>query len=1204
MSLEIKINLQELTSKIVEAARAIEIACKRNEPLCHEENLRIKVEELLQEYAWSKLGVPSPIWEYRVDVGTYVKHYGRIDSLYGLVLFEYKKPYPGLKSDKVKNEAIRKIIDEYIPGLLRDNRIKALIENTKKKGLVPCISAIILDGLRVVFIEYNVETGKYKIEPEIGYYNIDVPTVRRIIRTVLASWRRKLDAKLLASEFGYASTIAKQAVRTLYEKIEKPKSNKTKKLLDEWIKLVSQAYPVTSPELKRIAEYYGFTSTEIEQINGAKLFYAIQTYYSLILKLLAAEVASRFYDSAFVSFIEEIKKIVDNPTELLSYMTLLENGYVYSWYGIKNFIEGGMFSWYLDEWDEEVYKVIKAIINSLSEFDVETLTLNLSLARDMFKLLYEELIPREEIRKFLGFYTTPDWLAELILDELGINCKGFINIEKQGKDPLDLRFLDPGVGTGTFLTLIIQRFGEYLIKKYSKNGALNPEKANTALRKIVKNVIGFDIDILAVLTARTNYLIALAATGLLEHKGGEQIEIPIYLANSILTAEEVKDSRIVTVNGKTKTIEVAKIVTSIDTFYVPLRLLKEGIALNLLSELRDCIESKLSFSNPRVKDIIEKYGLDIFEAKVLEEELYNKLLKLEKENLDKVWIPIIKSYIVPTIYRNQFDYIVGNPPWIPFRDITNVNYQNLIKSYARDYYSLVRDEKLMTHIEMATLFFVRTMDLYLKDGCLIGFVMPKAIFSGDHHDRFRRHEVEKINYKLLKIIDCEKVDPLFYAPACSVIAVKGEKTEYPVNVLIVKGKLPADIHKIIPLSEAKAKEYLTFKDDKLYLNIVGERSYLSTVKLEKMEKVRSDYYQEFYQGATIVPQPCWFVDIVDIPSSDLVVVKTSKRAIKRTEKSGSPYKGVNLGPLPVEKDYLYGVFTSNEILPFVHIEPNIVILPVSVENNTYKVLVKDEIKGKGHIYMHKWLEKVEEIWEKVRGEKAKKMSIYERIDYQHLLTNQNPKAKYALVYARAATNMVSAIIDIEKVKNITINDVNINLNGIVIDNTLYRYYTDEKNEAYYLCAVLNSSVLNELVKPMKPPSKGGKRWGKDFHKKPLEFPIPKYDENNDLHRRLAELGKMAYERAWSILGMLLDKKYVKILKDKGFLDYNELGELRDEIREQLNDILAEIDSLVLKLLSESGITPSIGNTRSKRGKKHRRGNNPQTSTLDMFFKED
>jgi len=47
----------------------------------------------------------------------------------------------------------------------------------------------------------------------------------------------------------------------------------------------------------------------------------------------------------------------------------------------------------------------------------------------------------------------------------------------------------------------------------------------------LKNIVGFDLNPLAVLAARTNYLIALGK--LIKYKRGE-IEIPVYFADSIL----------------------------------------------------------------------------------------------------------------------------------------------------------------------------------------------------------------------------------------------------------------------------------------------------------------------------------------------------------------------------------------------------------------------------------------------------------------------------------------------------------------------------------------------------------------------------------------------------------------------------------------------------------------------------------------------
>jgi hypothetical protein len=97
--------------------------------------------------------------------------------------------------------------------------------------------------------------------------------------------------------------------------------------------------------------------------------------------------------------------------------------------------------------------------------------------------------------------------------------------------------------------------------------------------------------------------------------------------------------------------------------------------------------------------------------------------------------------------------------------------------------------------------------------------------------------------------------------------------------------------------------------------------------------------------------------------------------------------------------------------------------------------------------------------------KEKKMTIYEWLDYQHKLSVQNPRAKYKVAYLTSGTNLVATILDTGFVLK-----ENSLLNGVVVGHTLYFYDTDNAEEAYYLVAVLNSSILDELIKPMQ--SKG------------------------------------------------------------------------------------------------------------------------------------
>jgi type I restriction-modification system DNA methylase subunit len=96
--------------------------------------------------------------------------------------------------------------------------------------------------------------------------------------------------------------------------------------------------------------------------------------------------------------------------------------------------------------------------------------------------------------------------------------------KKDALAPLDLKLLDSACGSGTFLVLAIGRLRQYVEEHWVDKGA--------ALRRITKNIVGFDLNPLAVIASRTNYLIALG--DMLREKGDEPIEIPVYLADSVL----------------------------------------------------------------------------------------------------------------------------------------------------------------------------------------------------------------------------------------------------------------------------------------------------------------------------------------------------------------------------------------------------------------------------------------------------------------------------------------------------------------------------------------------------------------------------------------------------------------------------------------------------------------------------------------------
>jgi len=314
---------------------------------------------------------------------------------------------------------------------------------------------------------------------------------------------------------------------------------------------------------------------------------------------------------------------------------------------IENFLEGDYFSWYLDELDKDLGDAIAELIRVLSDYEIATPQLEPEFARDLLKRLYQNLVP-SDLRHRLGEYYTPDWLANLILDEVGLSLD---NLRKMGEEdplkPLGLRVLDPACGSGTFLILYISRLRRYAEEHFLLDALLN---------YVLDNVVGYDLNPLAVLTARTNYLLAIA--DLLAYARGS-IEIPVYLADSIMIEKRAG------LYGNTYVLR-----TVVGEFEIPVTIVEKGLLQRILAEIVGYLESRYSVEDFK-KRMEYAYKLDQKEISILAR-FYEKLLKLEEEGKNSVWISIIRNAFAP-ILKGKFDYVVGNPPW--------VNWENLPEEY-------------------------------------------------------------------------------------------------------------------------------------------------------------------------------------------------------------------------------------------------------------------------------------------------------------------------------------------------------------------------------------------------------------------------------------------------------------------------------------------------------------------------------------------
>jgi SAM-dependent methyltransferase len=387
--------------------------------------------------------------------------------------------------------------------------------------------------------------------------------------------------------------------------------------------------------------------------EAERFFFVLHTYFALLVKLLAWLALSRHMGVRLGAPSFAGLTGADGAT-LRRHLQEMESGGIFRAYGILNLLEGDFFAWYLYAWDDTIEDALRAILKRLDEYDPTTLTLLPEETRDLFKKLYHYLLPRE-VRHNLGEYYTPDWLAWRLLSQVDnefFRGGAQPNETRMRRKLLSTRFLDPACGSGTFLILIIARMlalGREL---------LVPEEE--LLQSILCNVVGFDLNPLAVLTARVNYLLAIA--DLLEHRRGD-ITIPVYLADSVRTP---------TLGEELFSHDAYEFPTAVGTFLVPAALCapeRFDRFCGLLEEsLRGGLDADAFVHHCKSAIPLEPHGWDE-RALALTRDLYEKMLALHRRGMNGLWARLLKNNFAP-LTVGQFDYVVGNPPWVNWEHLT------------------------------------------------------------------------------------------------------------------------------------------------------------------------------------------------------------------------------------------------------------------------------------------------------------------------------------------------------------------------------------------------------------------------------------------------------------------------------------------------------------------------------------------------------
>ena len=741
--------------------------------------------------------------------------------------------------------------------------------------------------------------------------------------------------------------------------------------------------------------------------------------------------------------------------------------------GLRGIVETDFFSWPGEVGGEPL---LAAVARRLTRFDWE------QAPADIAAILYETVIPADE-RRQLGEYYTPAWLARAITNEAVT-------------DPLAQRVLDPACGSGTFIAEAVGRYVEA-----AQSADIGAHRALDGLREAV---VGIDVHPVAVHLARSAW--ALAAQPLIERAReagfSGSVSAPVYLgdslqlrydAGSLLGEAEVRiaigDEQGRELIFPTSLVERAEVFDAVT-----------GAAADAIARGDDPLPELAQF------DLSENERHSLAPAMRMMRELHDS-------GRDHIWAYYSRNLVRPVaLARRKADVIVGNPPWLNYNQTVDVLRRELERQ-SKDLYDIWVGGRYATHQDVAGLFFARCVDLYLDEGGVIGMVMPHSILRAGQHAKWRsgrwqqqiqtdhgRARVDRlrVDFKQALPWDLEQLEPNDFFP-------------FPASVVFAR-RLGAD-----PTAQPGSVEAATARplagDVEVWRGVPGAHDVRRTIVSlgpEVREGDGSPYRDLAAQGATVVPRCLFFVEEVEEIEKPPVMraPRTMMTNPRRGPQDKAPWRDLDLSALAsntIENDHVFEVVLGESIAPYVARSRRNAVLPVRRSNGDVLTLGETDFV-EGGIELLPLSERMRDRWRAIsrlweaHKQPVNRLKLWEQLDYRRKLSRQLAWRETASVgacrvlYASSGHPTAAVLRD----------------RDAIVDYTLFWMPCESEQEAAYLLAVINSSVLREAAEPFMP--KG--LWGARHVQKHLwNLPIPRFDPDEPLHAAIADAGEAAAEGA-------------------------------------------------------------------------------------------
>ena len=764
--------------------------------------------------------------------------------------------------------------------------------------------------------------------------------------------------------------------------------------------------------------------------------------------------------------------------------------------GLSGVIESDFFAW-----PDEVggHDLIKTLARRVARFDWQ------NAPPDIAAILYETVIPPDE-RRTLGEYYTPHWLARTMVSELV-------------DDPLNQRALDPACGSGTFVAAAVTHFLEAANPALSLRGAqrrgnldgvaqrLNdtpsaPERDCHAalamtdgthssldpkelLDRLRDAVTGIDVHPAAVHLARAAWALAArpAINAAVQAGYDASGSAPVYLGDALqlrfrtgdLFAAQQVTIQVEDESNSTLTFPVS-LVDRADTF--------DSLMSQVAADIERGDDPLLALDDHGINDKQERQTLT---------QTIATLQRLHREGRNHIWAYYTRNLVRPVaLSRTKVDVVIGNPPWLNYRNTASI-LRDELERQSKSLYGIWQGGRYATHQDVAGLFFARSVDLYLKDGGVIGMVLPHSALQSGQYAKWRtgawtskpvgrgRNRTPQrtiaVDFGYKPAWDLEQLQPNTFFPVASCVVFAehqgegGTATPLAGSVERWQGKAGAD-------------------------DVRRERSGITDTSVSG----DSPYAGYARQGASIVPRCLFFVQ----ETENMAIVQAGQTTTvnpRRGAQDKQPWKGLPLTEITgqtIESTHVYDVHLGETVVPYATLEPLKVVLPV--QRGEYEI--PTNVDGPGGVRLGglerrmrgRW-QTISQLWESNK-QPSTKLNLLGQLNYQRKLSAQlewrDKQYNRPIRIVHTGNGQPTAAL--------------VDDSDAIVDTKLYWITCKDMQEANYLLAIINSNALYEAVTPLMNKGQFGAR---DLHKHLWKLPIPEYDNSNPLHQEIAEAGAAA-----------------------------------------------------------------------------------------------